>query len=164
MTRQKEFKDHPQKYILRKTCRILYCFGLGDFWYEKIARTVQHKRVYAIWAVMSNTYMFGFIINEILAYIRKDLTAEEKSDLILFSFAHPSIASKVLALYMRREEIKTVLFMLLEENRSVNLNHTLEQHSVKRAKFYCASLFVNIYIILTSATIEGLKHYLDEGK
>nr|WCC57372.1 odorant receptor 37 [Papilio dardanus] len=153
---------HPQKYYLKLICRLLYFFGLGDFWYEKVESNYKQKLLYIIWVIISNIYIFLIILNEFLSYIRNDLTDNEKGDLVLFSFAHPSIAAKILVFYMKRREIMDMLQMLLE-NRQYYNRPTLDQYSVTRARFYCICLFINIFIILVSATIEGVINYLYEG-
>nr|WCC57434.1 odorant receptor 37 [Papilio glaucus] len=164
MSGSKNLKEyHPQKYYLKIICQFLYCFGLGDFWYEKKIRGYIQNTIYIVWVFISNTYIFLIIINEFLAYLRKDLTDKEKGDLVLFSFAHPSIVGKILVFYIKRREIMDTLQMLLEENRKTYNRPTLDKCSVKRAKFYCTCLFVNIFVILVSATSEGIKNYFEEG-
>ncbi|XP_013173705.1 PREDICTED: putative odorant receptor 92a [Papilio xuthus] len=153
---------HPQKYYLKIICHVLYCFGLGNFWYEKTKRNNIHKTTYVLWVIIANSFIFLMILNEFLAYIRKDLNIKEKGDLILFSFAHPSIVAKIMVFYIKRKEIKDTLQILLEGNKFCNLT-TLEKSSMKRARYYCTSLLINIFVILVSATIEGIQNYLQEG-
>lgn len=155
-------ESHPQKYYLKIITHLLYYFGLGEFWYEKLTYNHIQKLIYKLWVITSNSYIFLMILNEFLAY-RKDLNSKEKGDLILFSFAHPSIAAKILVFYIKRKDIVDTLQILIENNRHFYYP-TLEKCSVKRAKFYCICLLVNIFVILVSATVEGVKNYLLEGK
>nr|WCC57494.1 odorant receptor 37 [Papilio machaon] len=154
---------HPQKYYLKIICHLLYYFGLGDFWYEKTKRNIIQKTIYISWVIIANSFIFLMIINEFLSYLRKDLNVKEKGDLILFSFAHPSIAAKILVFYIKRREIMDTLKMLLERKEKFYNQPTLDKRSVKRARFYCTCLLINIFVILLSATIEGIKNYLQEG-
>nr|WCC57558.1 odorant receptor 37 [Papilio memnon] len=153
--------SHPQKYYLKIISHSLYYFGLGEFWYEKVTYSHIQKLLYKLWVIITNSYIFLMILNEFLAY-RRDLNSKEKGDLILFSFAHPSIAAKILVFYIKRKDIVDTLQMLLDNNRH-SYNPKLEKCSVKRAKFYCTCLFINIIVILVSATVEGVKNYLLEG-
>ncbi|XP_068622637.1 uncharacterized protein [Battus philenor] len=164
MTNNENLKEnHVQKYYLKKICYALHWFGLGDFWYEKFSRRNRLKSFYLLWMFLANAYIFLMIANEMLAHIRNDLNEKERGDLILFSFAHPAIAGKIFVLYIKREKVKEVLQILLEENKEEVFDQKLDRNSVRRAKIYCTCLFVNIYIILTSATVEGIKNHIEEG-
>ncbi|XP_021202897.2 olfactory receptor 17 isoform X4 [Bombyx mori] len=155
--------NNSQKFYTKMIFRYLYSVGLGDWWYQHEDRSDSHRKLYCLWAVISNAYIFLNICNELLANFRKDLTDVEKNDAIQFSFAHPLIFAKIASFFFNRKKIREVFGRLLEENRSVYSCGELEKESMKQIKRYSLAFIGVSYMTLVMSTIDGLRAHFKEG-
>ncbi|XP_059062056.1 uncharacterized protein LOC131854892 [Achroia grisella] len=156
-------KSHPEKYLLRLICRYLYYLGCGEFWYEPTIRSIYERVIYAIWFIITNTYLYGFVINECLGHLRTNLTVKEKNDLYQFSCAHPSISLKYLILYKRRDKIKYITKRVLEDTRTFFSSPELDRASLRKAILYCSVLIMTTYVTYTLSEVESIIAHFKEG-
>lgn len=156
-------QQNPQKKYVKIICEVLYYFGVGHCWYETMPRTKLHQRIYQIWMTISNFYIFSFTLNEFLANIRTDLDDREKNDLVQFMFAHTTINSKIICLYIEKKRILKVLERLLENN-NVFVTQNFDKACVNKAVRLCVSVLVMSYAALLASTIDGVRAHLGEGK
>lgn len=157
-------KTHPQKYYFKIICSVMYYLGLGNLWYEKTEGSYYGKKLYKVWAVVSNCYVLLGLFDELLAYVRTDLTEKEKNDLQILCFAHPTIYCKILALYIYRDHIKVVIKRLLEGSNSIFYSKDLEKECLRQFARHCIALLCTSYMTLGSASIEGIMTHLNKGK
>ncbi|KAJ8714395.1 hypothetical protein PYW07_002620 [Mythimna separata] len=154
---------HPQKHYFKTLCRFMYYLGMGDLWYEKTEVSFYMKIVYSIWMMVANGFIIIFLFNELLSFARPDLTAREKNDLAVFSFAHPLLYAKVVTLYFFKGRIKFVMERLLEGSRPIFHSLELEKKSVTQFAINCFAVTAASYAVLGSAIIEGIRqHYIQD--
>ncbi|XP_063894953.1 uncharacterized protein LOC110383079 [Helicoverpa armigera] len=156
-------ETHPQKHYFKTLCKFIYYLGMGDLWYEKSEVSDRKMKLYSAWRIIMNGYILIVLLDELLAYARKDLTDREKNDLVQFTFAHPLIYCKVLPLYIWQDRIKDVMERLLEGSRSTFHSLELEKLSVKQYTRHCLTLTTVSYVTLVSASIEGIRlHFIED--
>lgn len=141
----------------------LYYLGLGDWWYEVTDRSSINKRLYYIWVVISNSYVFLNIFNELIANIRTDLSEREKNDLVQFTFAHISIVGKIVSFYILKDRISFVFNRLLEDFRLTFYSTELDNACVRQFKIYSFALVGVSYLTLFAFTIDSASSYFKLG-
>lgn len=156
-------KEHPQRDLMKKVCKTIFYLGGGSFWYEESKLSSLQQMLYNIYAVIFNIYIFGNFFNEILAYFFGDLTTKEENDLIQFSIAHSHVLLKFVMVYLSRKRVKIFLKRILEEDREFAILE-IDQNSVKIAKRYCMMLIMTLFFCLFSATVDGIKVHIKQGK
>ncbi|XP_050669602.1 uncharacterized protein LOC126968626 [Leptidea sinapis] len=162
MSRSKNGTKHPQKHCIKFICNIIYNCGLGNYWYAEKKRTTLRNNIYKAWCLATNIFGVTFIFNEIIANTRNDLTLKERNDLMQFTFGHPTIAAKVIILYLKREDIRVLLKKLLEYRSDCCLEMIYKQ-SMKRAVLYCTALISVLMFTIFMIVVDAVKAYLVEG-
>lgn len=153
---------NPQEKYIKMICKVLYYLGTGNCWYEENPQTKLQRQFYLIWMVISNFYVFSFILNVFLAYARSDLDEKEKNDLVQFSFAHTVISGKIIFLYIEKKRVVEVLRRLLEGNAFAT--QKLDKKCVRRSVRLCVAVLIVSYMALFTYTIDGIRVHLTEGK
>ncbi|XP_013183609.2 uncharacterized protein LOC106129558 [Amyelois transitella] len=154
---------YPQKYSLKLICRLLYYSGFGDYWYEPRERSSLERILYPFWAFISNAILAVGIFNEFMAYSRHDLTEKERNDLMQHTFAHSSVYSKFCILYLQRDRVKVVLKRFVEETRSIYSSSAIDKAATEKSFRFCAAMGFILFVTLTSAEIDGVRAYIQEG-
>lgn len=146
---------------MKLICNGIYYLGFGDCWYEPREKTNLEKRIYPLWAFISNFYTIATFFDEFLANCRTDLTDKEKNDAVQFTLAHSSILGKIVLYYVYKKDITYVLYRLLEGKKFIS--EGVDKACVKR--FLTLSLLVGgvSYITLAATTVDGIKAYYTEG-
>lgn len=119
--------------------------------------------MYYIYAVLANGYGLIGYLDEVFAYFRPKLSLKEKNDLLQFCIGHTTICAKLIALYIQKGRIKTLLEKFLEDNREF-ASLKIEKKSVKRAMIYCLALVGTLYFTLFASLIDGVRTHFNEGK
>ncbi|XP_052758395.1 uncharacterized protein LOC113520082 isoform X2 [Galleria mellonella] len=156
-------KTHPEKRLMKFICKNLYYLGCGQYWYESIDRSKFETTIYVLWAIITNVYLYGIIVNECLGHLRSNLTIKERNDLIQFTCAHPSIGLKFIILFIRRDQVKYMLKRLLEGTRSIFSSSDIDKASTQKAVFYCSTLMITTYSTLILTDLEAVIAYYKEG-
>ncbi|XP_073960002.1 uncharacterized protein isoform X1 [Choristoneura fumiferana] len=144
-------ETHPQKYYLRLISRLMYYFGLGNYWYE--GSSTRHPRLYIAWCIFIQTYMLIVVLDIFLAILRPDLHDEEKSEAIQIGFCQLLVLLKFIIVILQRNRIRKGFKKLLEEDRDIFSSLEVEKRSVKTAKiFFLPFLFV-IYSYLGTTVV-----------
>ncbi|KAL4709487.1 hypothetical protein ACJJTC_012824 [Scirpophaga incertulas] len=154
---------NPQKYYVKKLCKIIYFMGLGDCWYERTEQSRMQKILYAIWATLINSFIILNTINELLAFLRTDLSVKEKNDSIQFRFAHPCLCGKYIFLVLQKHRIRALFERLLEASRSVYTVFEVEKRSVWQAKLCCLVLAASSYCTLLFTVVDAIVGYFTQG-
>ncbi|XP_053611541.1 uncharacterized protein LOC128675856 [Plodia interpunctella] len=163
MAERKSLKEvYPQKYSLKLICRLLYYSGFGDYWYEPMDRSALEKRLYPIWVVISNGFLAFGIFNEFMAYTRADLTEKEMNDLMQHTFAHSSVYSKFVIIYLQRKRIRAVLKRFVEETRSIYSSSEIDKAATNKSFRFCFAMGFILFVTLTSAEIDGVRAHFQE--
>lgn len=143
-------------------CDILFYLGAGNVWYKKRKLTKIQQYIYNIYATIINIYIFGNCINIFLANLRSDLTSKEKNDLVQFMMAFSSLGIKLVVWYAMKNRIKILLRRFFEEKREF-ARLDLDVESVKKAKMYCITVVLIVYLTITSGTVDGIMTHFKEG-
>nr|AJF23810.1 olfactory receptor OR51 [Planotortrix octo] len=138
---------HPQKYYLRLVSRLMFCFGFGTYWYE--GEDTRYPRLYTVWCIIIQSYIFLVVLDLILAILRPDLSDEEKSAVIQVGFSQLLVILKFIIVVLQRHRIRDGFKKLLEEDRDIFTSLELEKESVKTAKVFFLPFMIASYSYLT---------------
>lgn len=155
--------SNPQKYYMKMICNGMYYIGFGNCWYESREDTLIHKRLYLVWAVISNFYTFAIFFDVFLANCRSDLNDKEKNDVIQFTLGYLTISAKIIFHYIYKKDIIVLLERLLEGGRSTFVSADIDKACVRRFSTLCIVVVGISYMALFATTVDGIRAYFIEG-
>lgn len=161
---QIENDKNPTKDFVYLISRMLYFFGLGDCWFEGNAISWNRKKMYRIWCFFGHGFISAVILAEIAGNFQPNLTQKERSDVMQFSWAHPTIYIKCLFVSLQRHRIRDLLKNLLVDTRSIFTCKSLERAAIKNSKLYSFAIISTCYFTFLSIIIDGIVVAYKEGK